>query len=277
MASKLRVSPSALEQSSLTIRPPRRLCVRCLLIQRRSYATERTRYAPRWKEEAKNPEEEALRRRFESWINGPGAAFRRPLPGSTNYLNAYSKQGTLIRKALVDKEAKTTAGKAEKEKQHGNEADTEEFELSEEERARRAEQLKELEKAAKENSTGERRLPPESTEDLRPFPLNRNFVSERVLSEELREMLYIHVKERGRTIRQVSADFKVSIERVAAVVRMKQMERDWLAKVRTLHIPFQLFSLHMMISIQNRLVLKTNTWLQNSFASLSEAERSTNY
>lgn len=137
----------------------------------------------------------------------------------------------------MDKEKKT-AGETDSQKQDGEKADAEELELSQEEKARRAKQLKELEKAAKGNSTGEARLPPESTEDLRPFPLNRYFVSERVLSEELREMLYVHVKEKGRTIRQVSADFKVSLERVAAVVRMKQMERDWLAKVRTHRLPF---------------------------------------
>ena len=32
-----------------------------------------------------------------NWLNGPGAAFRNPLPGSTNYLNAYDPSGRLIR------------------------------------------------------------------------------------------------------------------------------------------------------------------------------------
>lgn len=31
------------------------------------------------------------------WLNGPGAVFRDPLPGSTNYLGAYDKKGQLLR------------------------------------------------------------------------------------------------------------------------------------------------------------------------------------
>lgn len=166
-------------------------------------------------------------------MNGPGASFRRPLPGSTNYLNAYNKQGQLIRRAIADNE-NAARKKTEESKQNVEGEDAEGIgEVTEEEKTRREERDKELQEAATENhQTSNQKLPPESAADLRPFPLNRHFMSERVLSEELREMVYVHVKERGRTIRQVSADFKVSMERVAAVVRMKQMERDWLAKVR---------------------------------------------
>src|SRR5215471_10098677 len=31
------------------------------------------------------------------WLNGPGAAFKHPLPGSTNYLSAYDRKGKLLR------------------------------------------------------------------------------------------------------------------------------------------------------------------------------------
>ena len=31
------------------------------------------------------------------WLNGPGSVFRQPLPGSTNYLNAYDRTGRLLR------------------------------------------------------------------------------------------------------------------------------------------------------------------------------------
>lgn len=37
-----------------------------------------------------------------TWLNGPGAAFRDPLPGSTNYLSAYDKKGQLNRKPGED-------------------------------------------------------------------------------------------------------------------------------------------------------------------------------
>jgi hypothetical protein len=238
---------------------PRNICLRCLLRQRRTYATER--YVHHWKEEAKNPDEESSRRRFESWMNGPGAAFRKPLPGSTNYLNAYNKQGALIRQAISVKED------AAKKSKQVNAENAEELELTEQEKARREERDRELQRAAAESQASQatnQKLPPETAEDLRPFPLNRNFVSERVLSEELREMLYVNVEERGRTIRQVSADFKVSIERVAAVVRMKQMERDWLAKVRSSLSSFTLLTINDDFNSKNRLVLKTTPWLQNN-------------
>src|SRR5438876_628033 len=37
------------------------------------------------------------RRKFYEWLNGPGAALKEPLPGSTNYLGAYDKYGNLVR------------------------------------------------------------------------------------------------------------------------------------------------------------------------------------
>lgn len=64
-----------------------------------------------------------------------------------------------------------------------------------------------------------------------PFPLNPYFKSQPVLSEALKEELYHNVAIQGRSLRQTSTYFKVSMERVAAVVRMKQMERDWLEEV----------------------------------------------
>jgi hypothetical protein len=65
-----------------------------------------------------------------------------------------------------------------------------------------------------------------------PFPLNPYFKSQAVLSEVLKEEIYHAIMGRGRQLRDVSTQYKVSMERVAAVVRMKQMERDWLVEVR---------------------------------------------
>jgi len=132
-----------------------------------------------------------------------------------------------------------------------------EEDVSEEEKAKREQTVKDLEKAADKESASqsESQLPRERLSDLRPFPANTVFWSQPVLSEELREMLYVRVKEQGRSIRQVSADFKVSMERVAAVVRMKQMERDWLAKVRT-NCSFHFSHHSMMIPIPNSISLE---------------------
>jgi hypothetical protein len=109
-------------------------------------------------------------------------------------------------------------------------------------------------------------------ETLRPFPENRSFISQPVLSEELREMIYLKVVRDGLTVRTVSTLMGVSMERVGAVVRMKQMERDWVKHVS--HLPFlQHHAQHstMMITFKNRLVFKTTHMVTKfSIASLSD-------
>ncbi|QDS69182.1 hypothetical protein FKW77_000013 [Venturia effusa] len=70
--------------------------------------------------------------------------------------------------------------------------------------------------------------------DLTPFPLNRAFSSQPVLSENFRELIYIEAVEKKMSIRDVSAESGVTMERVAAVIRMKQMERDWVQQKKPL-------------------------------------------
>lgn len=74
-------------------------------------------------------------------------------------------------------------------------------------------------------------IPPETLEDLQPFPLNPFFRSPPVLSEAFRAEIYNRVTERGQSIRQVSQDMHVDMKRVAAVVRLQQVEMDWLRDV----------------------------------------------
>lgn len=66
----------------------------------------------------------------------------------------------------------------------------------------------------------------------KPFPLNPYFVSESVLSERLREEVYQSVAVKGESVRSVSVKFSITMERVAAVVRLKQMEKNWESEVR---------------------------------------------
>ena len=66
---------------------------------------------------------------------------------------------------------------------------------------------------------------------MRPFPLNRTFRSQSVLSEELREEVWRQVVEEQQTVSTVSAVFGIDMRRVAAVVRLKMVEKDWIAKV----------------------------------------------
>ena len=65
---------------------------------------------------------------------------------------------------------------------------------------------------------------------VQPYPFNRYFKSQPVLSDAFREDIYTRVKQNNHSIRQVSAALSVSIERVAAVVRLKQVEKEHVAK-----------------------------------------------
>lgn len=66
---------------------------------------------------------------------------------------------------------------------------------------------------------------------IRPFPLNPNFTSESILSEELRGEIYRRVVQGRQSVKAVSFDLKVDIRRVAAVVRLVELERQWKAQV----------------------------------------------
>ncbi|KAF1988879.1 hypothetical protein K402DRAFT_452618 [Aulographum hederae CBS 113979] len=138
-----------------------------------------------------------LRKDLHEWLNGPGAAFRDPLPGSTNYLGAYGKDGRLLRAKAPNKKPKESS---DPEASDG------------------------LENAEEK---GEAELAPPSLEDLSPFPLNRQFRSQSVLSEALREEIWRQVVHEGKSIRAVSSKMGVTLERVGAVVRLKTIEKQW--------------------------------------------------
>ena len=137
------------------------------------------------------------------------------MQGSTNYLGAYDKSGNLLRGKEQQQRRRQPARQQE---------DVEEDEddgLSKEERAAKA--------AAEAEERGG--LPRERLSDLRPYPLNQQFRSQPVLSEELREELYKQIKVRRMDIASVSAAFGVDMRRVAAVVRLKTIEKQWQEEV----------------------------------------------
>lgn len=74
---------------------------------------------------------------------------------------------------------------------------------------------------------GDGKIPPETNRDLMPFPKNSSFISQRVLSEELREEIWSRIMKEGKTVREVSAGLGVSMERVGAVVRLMEIEKEW--------------------------------------------------
>lgn len=176
-------------------------------------------------------------------MNGPGKQLKEPLPGSTNYLGAYDKYGNLVR---AGPGWQRNGGKKEvqEEEQPAMEAEEVKTDADAEKVPEGQENLDELEAAIREGEAEKKdaqqltkegedngKLPPETAEDLRPFPLNQYFRSQPVLSEELREAIYRRVKRDGATVSLASVEFGVSNERVGAVVRLKQMEKEWIAQV----------------------------------------------
>lgn len=142
------------------------------------------------------------------WLNGPGAAFRDPLPGSTNYLNAYNVGGRLIRMQ--------GAGKAKQD------TTSENLEGTSDDSGTRIGNM---------NIASGEPIPPETADDLMPFPLNRQFRSQAVLSEELKEEIYNRVMQQTKSVRLVSAELGVEMRRIGAVVRLKSVEKEWVEKV----------------------------------------------
>ena len=163
------------------------------------------------------------------WLNGPGSAFRHPLPGSTNYLNAYDRNGRLVR--AKDRSPRQLNREKEEKKDEEEKEDKEADDVNED-----GEILPTRTNKVQGSRTADTKdappLPKESGEDLMPFPMNRQFRSQRVLSEELKDAIYERIMERGSIVQNVSAALSVEMNRVAAVVRLKAVEKQWEKEVR---------------------------------------------
>ena len=163
------------------------------------------------------------------WLNGPGSAFRHPLPGSTNYLNAYDRNGRLVR--AKDRSPRQLNREKEEKKDAEEEEDKEADEVNEDGETLPT-RMKKVQGARVTGTKDGLPLPKESGEDLMPFPMNRQFRSQRVLSEELKDAIYQRIMEEGSSVRNVSAVLGVEMNRVAAVVRLKAVEKQWEKEVR---------------------------------------------
>lgn len=153
--------------------------------------------------------------------------FYEPLSNSTNYLGAYDQSGQLrrVNESRADKEAEKKKARAQAEKE-GREF--------------------------VEPKGGKDTLPPEGNRDLMPFPQNPKFVSQAVLSEEMREEVWERVMRLGRSVRQVSTELGIDMSRVGAVVRLKEIEKEW-ERIVSLFI-FLAFHIttNLMMIVQNR-------------------------
>lgn len=174
---------------------------------------------------ASSPNATRLRRDMFAWLKGPGKAFRKPLPGSSNYLSAYDRQGNLVRKGREERDDRRRfADLGEDEvvlqaRDRQAKLSEEEIQIRASERETRRAELKEM-----EERDG---LPKEGARDLKPYPLNAQFKSQPVLSEDLRRAINELVTENGIDLKAVSAAFGIDVRRVAAVVRLMEVEKAW--------------------------------------------------
>jgi hypothetical protein len=74
-------------------------------------------------------------------------------------------------------------------------------------------------------------IPRESNSDLIPFPQNRSFRSEPVVNEAMREDIWGKIMKDGLSVKAVSAQFGVEMNRVGAIVRLKEIEKEWVRSV----------------------------------------------
>nr|POF22385.1 37s ribosomal protein s35, mitochondrial [Quercus suber] len=177
-----------------------------------------------------------LRRDMWEWLSGPGKAFAQPMQGSTNYLSAYNKSGQLMR--MRDAGHREDGEKTDEELSEEQILREEEEEGIDAEEAARRLDRRDAERERKEDLDSRGGVPPERTSDLRPYPLNKDFASQPVLSEELREQIYEQVNMNKHDLETVAGTFGVDIRRVAAVVRLKTIEKQWITEGKRLAKPY---------------------------------------
>ncbi|KAL5332661.1 eukaryotic mitochondrial regulator protein-domain-containing protein [Aspergillus crustosus] len=83
-----------------------------------------------------------------------------------------------------------------------------------------------------------RKKDPEATNSSLPFPLNNNYVSQSVLSEELRNKIYDEVMVKKKSVRAVSVNLGVDMRRVAAVCRLVELEKRMRKEGKPLALPY---------------------------------------
>ncbi|KAF4953368.1 hypothetical protein FSARC_12419 [Fusarium sarcochroum] len=79
-----------------------------------------------------------------------------------------------------------------------------------------------------------------------PFPLNPLFRSQPVLDDATRELIYAKVTQKGESIKEVSAEMQVDVRRVAAVVRLKEVEKQWVSEGNQLATPYAKAVMNML-------------------------------
>jgi hypothetical protein len=69
------------------------------------------------------------------------------------------------------------------------------------------------------------------TGSSQPFQSNPHFISEPVLSDEAREQIWKEVVVDGEAMKLISVRYGVDVRRIAAIVRLKEVEKRWVKDV----------------------------------------------
>ncbi|KAK3331154.1 eukaryotic mitochondrial regulator protein-domain-containing protein [Apodospora peruviana] len=78
------------------------------------------------------------------------------------------------------------------------------------------------------------------------FPLNPEFISQPVLSESAREKIWRSVMVDAQPLKAVSAKYSVDMRRVAAVLRLKAIEKQWEQEGKQMALPYAKSVLEMV-------------------------------
>ncbi|KJR89692.1 uncharacterized protein SPSK_06456 [Sporothrix schenckii 1099-18] len=88
------------------------------------------------------------------------------------------------------------------------------------------------------------------------MPRNQAFKNQSVLSESMREFVYSKIVHGGESIKGLAASTGIDMRRIAAVVRLKQIEKQWAEQGKQLATPYRKAVLDMLPSFgtyhQNR-------------------------
>ncbi|KAJ9132365.1 hypothetical protein NKR23_g11294 [Pleurostoma richardsiae] len=85
-----------------------------------------------------------------------------------------------------------------------------------------------------------------------PFPENPQFRSLPVLSDDARETIWRKIMREGEAVKTVSAEYGVDMRRIAAVVRLKEAEKDWIARGQPMAKPYAKAVMEMLPSTDLR-------------------------
>lgn len=154
-----------------------------------------------------------MRREMFKWLNRVGKNLQEPINDSTNYLSAYSVNGNIRR---VEERTVEHLRKVEEIKT-----------LIKDNPDLKEEKQNELNRLEEQYSIESKKIPAPTRRDMMPFPANKDFVSEPVLGPWLQNEIWADVTVRGMTVREVSSLRGVEMNRVAAVIRLLEVEKAW--------------------------------------------------